>query len=630
MTDHAGARDLPVRVVCTAGHVDHGKSTLVAALTGTDPDRLAEEKRRGLTIDLGFAWTEVGDVRVAFVDLPGHERFVPNMLAGAGPVQIALLVVAADEGWMPQSAEHLDILRLLDVRHGVVAVTRTDLVDDETAELAIELTRDELAGSGLADAPIVAVSAATGAGLDDLRRALSDVIVAAPAPADRGRPRLWIDRGFTIRGAGTVVTGTLTGGGLAVGDVLAIWPDGPEARVRGLQVLGADVAHAPPGCRVAVNLAGVDLDDVPRGAMLGRPSQWTATTTVDAWCRTVGDRPLSRRGAWKLHVGTAAVPVRPYPVGGEDLVGEGPVRLELAERLALAAGDRVVLRDAGSGGTGAGGQVIHPDPGPRPRGRARRDAAVARLTALAAATDPVTRLEALVAHDDEVAAERALALADAGPDDLAAADLVTAGAHVLAPTRWQVLADLAVGAVRGEHDRRPARSAVDRSVPRALLASAGADPAAVDGILDRLVATGRLESLPGGLRVPGHEARLTVAQQTARTDLLELLDGAGVAPPELTEAAARTRADQDLVDALVRAGQLVPLPGVGRALSRTALDGAVATLRRLQDQQGPFTASQAREAWGTSRKHALPLLELTDALGLTERDGDHRVVIDRG
>ena len=260
-----------MHVICTAGHVDHGKSTLVRALTGMEPDSFAEERERGLTIDLGFAWTRLGPHTVAFVDLPGHERFIANMLAGAGSVELALFVVAADEGWMPQSAEHLAILDLLGVSRGLVAVTKADTVDAETAELAAELVGEELAGSSLAGAPLVICSGATGAGLDELRTGLATLLDTVPAPAGVGRPRLWIDRSFSITGAGTVVTGTLTGGWLRTGDAVVIEPGERRGRVRGLQSLKEPVDAAPPGSRVAVNVAGLDRDEAARGEALVRP-----------------------------------------------------------------------------------------------------------------------------------------------------------------------------------------------------------------------------------------------------------------------------------------------------------------------------------------------------------------------
>ncbi|HUG86910.1 MAG TPA: selenocysteine-specific translation elongation factor, partial [Euzebya sp.] len=445
-----------MRVVCTAGHVDHGKSTLVQALTGTDPDRLAEEQRRGLTIDLGFAWTDlpgVGDV--AFVDLPGHERFVPTMLAGAGPVGTALFVVAADEGWMPQSAEHLAILRLLDVRSGVVALTRADLVDEETIEIATELVADQLAGSGLAAAPIVPVSAVTGSGLDALRQALATVLQATPQPADLGRPRLWVDRSFSVRGAGTVVTGTLRGGAVAAGDVLTVWPGSVRARVRGLQALGRTVDRAEPGWRVALNLAGVDVAQVPRGAVLGLADQWLVTADLDAWCTPHGGT-LGRRGAWRVHVGTAEAGTTLYPVKAGDLATPGPVRLQLDRPLPLAAGDRLVIRDAGRNRTVGGGVVLDPAPATRPRGRAQRAEAAHRLSLLAAATTPAQRLAALVADRGEMTGTVAFAMAGAGADVVADTELVVVGEHLMSPGRWRLLGELVVHSVAGAHQRRPA------------------------------------------------------------------------------------------------------------------------------------------------------------------------------
>ncbi|HET9118682.1 MAG TPA: selenocysteine-specific translation elongation factor, partial [Pseudonocardiaceae bacterium] len=312
-----------MHVVATAGHVDHGKSTLIRALTGMEPDRWAEERRRGMTIDLGFAWTNLSEgLTVAFVDVPGHERFVPNMLAGVGPVPAVMFVVAADEGWMPQSAEHLEALHALNVRHGLLAVTRSDLMDPE---LARDEALEYLAASTLGRIPAVCVSGATGAGLGELRAALSKLVVALPAPDVDADVRLWVDRAFTIRGAGTVVTGTLAAGTLHVGDELELEPGGRRVVVRGLQSLGAPVEAAPAVARVAANLRGVPREAIHRGATLLTPGAFRTTRTVDVRLsassrhgdisgQTSSSAPryvsMSGRSAVVLHVGTAAVPAR--------------------------------------------------------------------------------------------------------------------------------------------------------------------------------------------------------------------------------------------------------------------------------------------------------------------------------
>lgn len=612
-------------VVCTAGHVDHGKSTLVAALTGQQPDRLAEEQARGLTIDLGFAWTTlegIGDV--AFVDLPGHERFVPNMLAGAGPVSTALFVVAADEGWMPQSAEHLAILDLLGVDAAVVALTRVDLVDAETAEIAEALLVDQLEGTVLAEAPVVPVSGATGQGMEDLRSALRDSLLAAPAPADLGRPRLWVDRAFSVKGAGTVVTGTLAGGQIAVGDRLRLLGDGREVRVRGLQSLERVVEAAEPGWRVAVNIVGADVDEVGRGDALV-VGGWAMTGTADMWCRPVEGQALGRRGAWTVHTGTAAVPAELFPVAGVDLTAPGPVRVELAGPLPLAVGDRVVLRESGRGATVGGGTVLDPDPGPRVRGRAAREVRLAALDAAVGATGPAARLSALVTLRGvgPTADLTAAANAPAGAVPEAAA-VVEAGDHLLTEERWTLWSGLAANAVASAHQAAPARAAIDREVPRKMLAQAECPTEAIDDVIAEVVRRGRLEVVRGGIAVPGHEPRLTVAQQSARTALLAALDEAGFSPPDPEEVLQRTGADADLVATLVADGQLVRL---AHALTTASVIArAVEVLRRLHAESGPFTASAARDTLGTSRKHALPLLEALDAAGHTVRDGDLRRV----
>ncbi|MHB1582268.1 MAG: selenocysteine-specific translation elongation factor, partial [Acidimicrobiales bacterium] len=380
-------------MLATAGHVDHGKSTLVQALTGIDPDRLAEEKARGLTIDLGFAWTRLPSGRpLAFVDVPGHVRFLKNMLAGVGAVDACLFVVAATEGWKPQSEEHLRILDLLGIGGGVVALTKAALVDDERlAEVADDVGR-RLGGSVLAGADVVPTDVPTGAGLDALTAALEELLAATPASADRGRPRLWVDRCFPAAGTGTVVTGTLAGGRMALGDEVALVP-GPApghrplpVRVRTLQSHREDRTEVGPGHRVAVGLATtghdrLDRRKVQRGQALVRPGQWAPTTVVDATLEVLPAAPaaVGRRGAYQAYVGSGelAVSLRVLGAAAVEPGERGLVRLHLPVPLALLPGDRYVLRDAGRSATVGGGEVLDVAP-VLPAARARPDRSLAR------------------------------------------------------------------------------------------------------------------------------------------------------------------------------------------------------------------------------------------------------------
>ena len=364
-----------MHVLATAGHVDHGKSTLVFALTGTDPDRFAEEKARGLTIDLGFAWTELPSGReLAFVDVPGHIRFLKNMLAGVGAVEACLFVVAATEGWKPQSEEHLRILELLGVRHGVVALTKVGLLDDEARALARLALVDRLAGSFLADAEVVEVDAPAGIGVEDLFHRLDDLLDTAPTAADRGRPRLWIDRSFAAKGSGTVVTGTLAGGSFAVGEEVLILPSGARARVRGLQSHRAAVDHIGPGRRVAVNLAGVSHDQVARGDALVHPGRWEPTRMLDCSLAVLPSvqHEVTRRGAYQAYIGSGEHAVRLRPLA------DGAVRLHLPVPLPLLPGDRYVLRESGRSETVGGGEVLDVAP-VLPAARARPSRSVERV-----------------------------------------------------------------------------------------------------------------------------------------------------------------------------------------------------------------------------------------------------------
>jgi selenocysteine-specific elongation factor len=374
-----------MHVVATAGHVDHGKSTLVLALTGIDPDRLVEEKSRGLTIDLGFAWTALASGReLAFVDVPGHVRFIRNMLAGVGAVDACVFVVAATEGWKPQSEEHLRILSLLGIRHGLIALTKVGLVDDEWQELARMEIEDHVAGTFLEGAEVVAVDAPSGFGIDHLRSSLDKLLGAVPTAVDRDRPRLWVDRSFAAKGSGTVVTGTLVGGAFHVDEELVVM-DGHKAvrvRVRALQSHQRPFEAVGPGHRLAVNLSGISHDQVTRGHALIRPGQWAPTRTLDASLQILAslDHEVSRRGAHQLYIGSGEYPVRMRVLGTDALPpgAEGLVRLHLPLRLPLLPGDRFVLRESGRSETVGGGEVLDVAP-VLPASKARPSRSVERV-----------------------------------------------------------------------------------------------------------------------------------------------------------------------------------------------------------------------------------------------------------
>ena len=374
-----------MHVIATAGHVDHGKSSLVLALTGTDPDRFEEEKRRGLTIDLGFAHMVLPSGRsISFVDVPGHVRFLKNMLAGVGAVDACVFVVAAIEGWKPQSEEHLRILELLGIERGIIALTKVDLVDDEEREIARLDVADHVGGTFLDGAELVEVAAPTGFGVDEVAAALDRLLATAPTAPDRARPRLWVDRVFAATGAGTVVTGTLVGGPLAVGDQVVVGPRARPARVRGIQSQGRTADLVAPGARVALNLNGVEHTEVERGDAVVVPGQWRPTRRFDAALEVLAalDHPVSRRGAYVAYLGSGEFPVK-VRVLAADAVEPGRaglVRLHVATPLPLLPGDRFVLRESGRSETVGGGEVLDVAP-VLPASKARPDRSVERVVA---------------------------------------------------------------------------------------------------------------------------------------------------------------------------------------------------------------------------------------------------------
>lgn len=569
-----------MHVIATAGHVDHGKSTLVRALTGMEPDRWAQERRRGMTIDLGFAWTTLpSGRRLAFVDVPGHERFVTNMLAGVGPAPAVMFVVAADEGWRAQSAEHLAALDALGVSRGLLVVTRADLADPVPA---LRQARDRLAGTALARIPEAVVSGRTGAGLPDLVEALDRLTGEAALPDTGAAVRLWIDRAFTIRGAGTVVTGTLTAGTLRTGDDLLL--DARRVRVRGLQSMNEAAEEIPAVARVAVNLRGVDRDQAARGMTLLTPQAWLLTDTLDV-----------RLGSWRrsgaeavFHIGSAAVAARVRVLGG-DLA-----RLTLARALPLRIGDRGLLRADG---------IIRVDVlDVRPPPLTRRGAAAARAAELATGTPTVAdllRRHGLLRRSD---------LAAMG----VATDLpAVAGEWLADPEHWADLSERLAAQVANHTERHPLRPGISLEEARAALALP--ERPLVEALIRAPL---RLEAG----RVLTQEATLPSPVLTAVERLLADLSATPYRAPE----SARLRElglDTEALAAAVRAGLLL---GIGDHLV-LAPGADVAAHRVLATLPQPFTVSEARRALDTTRRVAIPLLEHLDRTGLTHRtDTDRR------
>lgn len=592
-------------VVATAGHVDHGKSTLVQALTDRDPDRWAEEKERGLTIDLGFAWTEINGMPVGFVDVPGHERFIKNMLAGVGAVDVALFVVAADEGWMPQSEEHLAVLDLLDIRHGVIALTRVDLVDGELAELAELEVLEAVAGTTLEGWPIVRVAAPLGVGVTELKEALGGALASAGPSPNRNRPRLWIDRSFVIKGAGLVVTGTLTDGAVAEGDELTLWPGEVGVRIRGLQSHEAPVPCLEPGSRAAVNLVGAARATVRRGAMLGPRAAFGTTSELLVSLRPVRSlaAPLSARGAFHLHLGSGSWPVRIRLLGDGELTAGDPALIRIREAIPVRSGDRFILREVGRRAVVAGGRIL--DPRPSGSGEQLRIAAAALTPAIEAGPDQIAtrllqirRVETFVTLDQDSGGGRPEPALHAGSHaiDPAAAKQMTTG----------IVTE--VGAFHRDHPLRP-------GIPRARLASTlGLTGELVDALVN---ADGRLAADGATARLndfsPGLDPEQEAAWQLARARL-----AADLAVPR----AGALDLDIELLHSLIREGRLVKVDDDLVYLPEQ-IDSITAALNSLP---AGFTVAEFRDALGLTRRQAIPLLEWLDARGWTQRRGDGRVV----
>jgi selenocysteine-specific elongation factor len=635
-------------VVGTAGHIDHGKSSLVRALTGIDPDRLKEEKARGITIDLGFAHWERGDVTVAFVDVPGHERFVKNMLAGVGGIDAVLLVVAADEGIMPQTREHVDICRLLGITRGVVALTKTDLADDDMVELVRIEVAELLAGSPLSSAPVVAVSAVTGHGLDVLAEHLTALAAGVRTRDEHAAARLPIDRVFSVHGFGTVVTGTLVSGRILPDEELELTPGARRVKVRGVQVHGIAREEAHAGRRTAVNLAGVEVADVERGQVLAAPGTLPPRTVLDATISVLPSAPALVHGARvRFHEGTAETLARvsivgPAPDAGPPAIQPGEtgfVRLRLESPAAVTRGDRFVLRRYSPALTVAGGQILDPAP---PTGGVRAAKTLARLSRLRAPLDN--------GAGDERALE--VFVEDAGPKGIAIAELTARGGAAssagraalqrlrASPDLWSVgdrilmrkwartLGQRVLAAVDAHHQSQPLSDGLPREELRErVLRDAHATIAAA--VIETLIAAGTLAGHDRIARA-GRGPSLSSEDGAAMARIVEAYRAAGLTPPEPAQAASLVGLDAAkfaaLSQLLVRQQLLVKVDTF--LFHRESLDRLKNEVRALK-ATGSATVDVAsfKERYGLTRKFAIPLLEYLDRERVTRRLGERRVVL---
>jgi selenocysteine-specific elongation factor len=633
-------------VVGTAGHIDHGKSTLVQALTGIDPDRLKEEKARGITIELGFAHTRFAgaadeELTVAFVDVPGHERFVRTMLAGAGGVDCVLLIVAADESVMPQTREHFDICRLLRVDHGIVVITKADLVDDETLELVRLEVRELVEGSFLDGAPVIPVSATTGAGLDDLRRAIANIAAHTAARHPDGAARLPIDRAFTMQGFGTVVTGTLVSGRIRVDDELALAPGDVRVRVRGVQVHGKKRDEATSGQRTAINVGGIDVASTRRGQTLITPGSLALTRRVDALVELLPSaRPLKHGARVRFHQGTTELLGR-VSIGGERAAEIAPgatatARIRLESPAAVTRGDRFILRAYSPTVTIGGGEILDPDP---PRGGIRTAAAEQRFRALTSGRERAVLqmvadtggmglpFEALTARAGETPSDAArLASAiDAGGQ----ARLV--GERLVSVDVLRTLASQLLALVGDFHKTQPLADGLPREEARERV-FARAHIAVFEHVLAELAQQQKLV-VRDRLALAGHRLELPPEEARARDVVEQAYKRAGLKPPDAATIAAEGRVSPALVDKMT--GLLVRQKRLTRVDTLLFhVDALHALKSEIQALKAAAPAGRAtvdvamfKDRFGVTRKFAIPLLEWLDRERVTRRVGETRVVL---
>jgi len=622
-----------LQVIGTAGHVDHGKSTLINRLTGINPDRLKEEQDREMSIELGFAWFKLpNDQEVGIVDVPGHRDFIENMLAGIGGIDAALFVVAADEGVMPQTREHLAILDLLQIPAGVVALTKVDLVrESEWLDLVEADLSETLADTILKDAPIVRVSARTGTGIDEITQALQDVLTQHPHRPDLGRPRLPVDRVFTLPGFGTVVTGTLMDGQLAVGDAVEILPRKLEGRIRGLQTHKQKEEKAQPGSRTAVNITGISVDQVQRGDVVVHPETYQATNMMDVWCTLLkdADAPLNHNTEVKLFLGAAEVMARVRLLGVQQLEpgGEAFLQLMLKEPVVALRQDRFIIRRPSPAATIGGGQVI--DPHPQHRHKRFNSNRIEELESLLVGTPQ----EILLQTAQKLGAASAQYLIKGSGLEAKEADealklLVDKGVIqelkgkkiLITSTLQQQFTDKILMKITAYHRRFPLRLGMPREQ---LKSETNLNADVFDALVLQLTDSGKLAAFDAKLRLMEHAIAFTDKQQGQVENLLKQFDGQPYSPPSVKQSLAEI--GEELLNALIETGQLIQISEDVLFRSGAYLEMREAVIEHIRDH-GEISLAELRDKFDTSRKYAVALLEYLDQTGVTIRKGDNRIL----
>ena len=626
-----------MRVIGTAGHVDHGKSALIEALTGTHPDRLKEEQAREMTIELGFGWlTLPNGQEVGIVDVPGHRDFIENMLSGIGGIDAVLLVIAADEGIMPQTSEHLAILDLLKIPAGLIVLTKTDLAPDPAwLDLLESEIRTAVAGTVLRSAPILRASAKNKTGLDALKQALAQILEDEPPRLDLSRPRLSIDRVFTMSGFGTVVTGTLMDGHLSMGEEIELLPAGLKGRVRGLQTHSKKEERALPGSRTAVNISGVETDSIRRGDVLVRPNQYEPTRRVDARFRLLTDAstPLRHGSEVKFFVGASESMATVRLLGTEQLNPgeEGWIQLELRDLLVTVRGDRYILRRPSPGETLGGGAIVDH----QPAGRHRRfdedvlkslaqlaqgspsdilmEAALALNAAAIKEVVTRSRLEPSVAGLalKELTGNGQLVLLEAGEIGPESDLLVMPAAH------WELLREQVVSTLDAYHQRFPLR----RGIPREEFKSKLKSPGRLFNAIIKKLGEDALRDADGTVSRRGFEVRFDAAEQAKIEALMRKFEKNPYAPPTARECQAEV--GEEAFNALIAAGRLISVSQEVVFQKRT-YDEVVERVRSTIEQKGQITLGELRDLLDTTRKYAQAILEHLDSINVTVRDGDVR------